>query len=55
MAGKPAFLSYSDFETILIAPDAFISRFPEDCSCFSRTITFGEIGQHIPLFEALKT
>lgn len=54
-ANNPKWLNYSDFETILLAPSAFIRRHPEETSLFDRSITYEEAASFAPLFgEALR-
>ncbi len=51
-ANSKAWLDYSDFEVVLLAPSAFITRNAECVSQFDRPITYQDVAQHVPLFEA---
>lgn len=42
--------SYSDFETMLIAPTSFTARFPSACRIFDRFVSHEDIGRFIPEF-----
>lgn len=54
MANQPRWLSYADFETILLAPAAFIERHQECAAQFDRSITYEEAAAFVPLMgEAL--
>ena len=45
-----AWLAYSDFETILLAPAAFLSRNAECASQFDRAISYEDVARFAPLF-----
>ena len=50
MLGKPKYLNYFDFETILVAPDSFRSMYRSECNLFDRYISFNQIAKFIPEF-----
>jgi len=50
MLGRADYLSYRDYETMLIAPIAFRKRFPSDCDCFSSFIAYEELAKYVPLY-----
>lgn len=53
-ANTPGWLSYVDFETILLAPLAFIEANRESANQFDRTISYESVALFVPLFaEAL--
>lgn len=49
-ARTPKWLSYHDFETILIAPGEFVGRHPDCVAQFDRAISYEEISSFVPLF-----
>ena len=52
-AFEEGWLSYSDFETILIAPRDFIATHGDQCRQFDVTITYEEIARFVPIFGSL--
>jgi hypothetical protein len=48
--GNPKYQSYTDFETVLVAPKAFYHRNEQACRVFDRYIPHEDIAQFIPLF-----
>jgi hypothetical protein len=50
MARKERYLSYQDFETILIAPRSFIDAHLDCQAQFDRAIAYEALARHIPLF-----
>ncbi|MBT2187555.1 hypothetical protein [Sphingobium nicotianae] len=52
MANQPRWLSYSDFETIILAPSSFIERHRECANQFDRAITYEQIARFVPLMQA---
>ena len=50
-AFDPAWLNYSDFETILMAPKIFIEANLESAGQFDRCITYEDVGLFVPLFR----
>jgi hypothetical protein len=49
--GNPRYGGYADFETILLAPEAFRQRNASQASLFGCFISHEAVGQHIPLFR----
>jgi hypothetical protein len=52
MRGKAQYMDYSDFETILLAPDAFLADHRDVISHFDRCITYESVAAEIPIFGA---
>ncbi len=53
-ANDPRYLNYEDFETVLIAPAAFIAAHGVCVSEFDRSLAYEAIGEWVPaFFEAL--
>jgi hypothetical protein len=52
MANKVAYLNYTDFATILLAPRDFRERFTSDCALFEVFIAYEEVAHFIPAFSA---
>jgi hypothetical protein len=50
MAGKIKYGDYSDFETVLIAPQKFSERWPEGCAKFDCYVSHEDISAHLPHF-----
>jgi hypothetical protein len=50
MANDARFLSYSDFETVLVAPAEFIARHSDCVKQFDRSITYEQVAEFAPLF-----
>jgi hypothetical protein len=50
MARRERYLSYEDFETVLIAPSAFLGIHADCRAQFDRTISYEALAEHIPLF-----
>ena len=48
--GQPKYGSYTDFETLLIAPRGFAEKFPRECGIFDRFIPHEEIARFVPEF-----
>lgn len=51
MARKERYLSYEDFETILIAPQIFLDSHADCRAQFDRAISYEALAQQIPLFS----
>lgn len=49
-ANNSRWLNYIDFETILMAPNAFIEANSEQASQFDRTISYEAVGKFVPAF-----
>jgi hypothetical protein len=49
-ANQSKWLSYTDYETILMAPQAFLDANEQCVAQFDRSIPYEEIGNFIPLF-----
>jgi hypothetical protein len=49
--GNPRYGGYTDFETVLLAPEAFRQRNTGQASLFGCFISHEAVGQHIPLFR----
>lgn len=49
-ANDPHWLSYSDFETILLAPCAFHGMNADALAQFDRALSYEEIGSFVPIF-----
>lgn len=49
--GNPKYQSYTDFETVLVAPKMFYQRNESACRLFHRYIPHEDIAQFIPLFR----
>ena len=50
MAGKPEFMNYSGFTTILLAPDSFLQGNADKVGHFSCLISYESYAQYIPVF-----
>ncbi|MFC4526234.1 hypothetical protein ISN76_19590 [Dyella halodurans] len=48
--GNPKYRSYTDYETVLVAPKVFYARNEAACGFFDRYVSHEEIGLFIPLF-----
>jgi hypothetical protein len=51
MSNQSKYLSYTDFQTILICPETFQARYPDECRLFDAYISFEEIAAFVPAFE----
>lgn len=51
MANSPTWLNYLDFETILLAPEAFIEANREAATQFDRTISYENTARFAPSFS----
>lgn len=51
MANKPEYLSYSDYQTILICTESFRESYPGDAALFDLAFTFDELASHISHFR----
>jgi hypothetical protein len=51
MAGKPEYMDYSKFTTILLAPKRFFDKHHDEALHFDCFISYESIAQIIPLFE----
>jgi hypothetical protein len=49
--GNPKYCSYSDFETVLIAPQTFFDDNPAEAKKFDRYISHEQIAAHLPSFR----
>jgi len=49
--GNAHYGGYSDFDTILLAPEAFKQRHPSQAALFGRFISHETVGEYIPLFR----
>jgi hypothetical protein len=45
------YLSYDDFQTILLAPEAFVRKYPEKSALFDCHISYEAISAFIPEFS----
>lgn len=52
-ANTPQWLSYVDFETILLAPQAFIEANKDAANQFDRTISYESAARFAPIFAAV--
>jgi hypothetical protein len=50
MANREDYLAYDDFETILISPAAFRSKYKIACDLFDSRVSYEELAQFIPEF-----
>ncbi|KQW21189.1 hypothetical protein ASC80_13815 [Afipia sp. Root123D2] len=50
---KNKWVSYDDFETIIIAPKSYLLGNIAECKKFDRMISYERIGQHIPEYETV--
>jgi hypothetical protein len=50
MANEERWLNYADFETLLLAPAAFLAANPACASQFDRTLAYEEVGRFVPKF-----
>lgn len=50
MAGNPKYGDYSDFETVLIAPQKFYERWPGGSAKFDRYVSHEDISTHLQEF-----
>jgi hypothetical protein len=55
MANKPQFMSYSEFATVLIAPNSFLEVNTDAVSHFDTCIAYESIAQHVPLISSVLT
>ena len=51
MARQPRFMNYDDYETVLLAPAAFVAKYSSDCAHFDRVITYESLAAFIPEFS----
>lgn len=51
--GRPKYQSYTDFVTVLVAPEAFRLRNQSQAAVFDVFISHEEIAEYIPLFRSL--
>lgn len=51
MQGKPEFLAYTKFSTVLLAPDRFRTKFPDKSDLFDKFISYEEISEFLPEFR----
>ena len=49
--GVEKYGNYSQWGTVLVAPEAFRARFPEDSAKFDAFISYEDIAQFVPLFD----
>ena len=49
--GDAKYQSYTDFETVLVAPKVFFERNRDDAQKFDRFVSHEEIAKHVPLFS----
>jgi hypothetical protein len=49
--GNPRYGGYADFDTILLAPEAFRQRNASQASLFGSFVSHESVGQYIPLFR----
>ncbi len=52
--GNSRYGGYKDFDTVLLAPDAFRQRNASQAALFGCFISHEAVGQHIPLFQQAK-
>ena len=50
-AGKPKYLNYTSHQTVLLAPQSFRDRFPEECGMFDCFIPHEEVAAVLPAFS----
>jgi hypothetical protein len=53
MANKQEYLGYQDFETILIAPQAFMKKYETACGHFDAHISYEDIALFVPEFASI--
>jgi hypothetical protein len=51
MANQPKFLTYADFQTVLLAPRAFQQKYRSDCALFDIAISHEEVAAAVPYFK----
>jgi len=51
MANKQKYMNYSDFATILLAPQGFINEHTDQVEYFDCLITYESIAETIPEFD----
>jgi hypothetical protein len=51
MANRSEYLNYQDFETILIAPIAFMEKYRDSCDHFDSFIPYEDIAAFIPEYQ----
>ncbi|WP_153066737.1 hypothetical protein [Xanthomonas arboricola] len=49
--GNPRYGGYTDFETVLLAPEVFRQRNTDQAALFDRFISHEAVGHYIPLFQ----
>ena len=47
---NPHYGNYSEFDTVLVAPAAFLATHPEQAACFGCRVSHEELARYIPLF-----
>jgi len=52
MAFKANYMNYSDFTTILLAPESFCDKHKEEIKAFDAIITYESVATRIPLFAS---
>ena len=50
MANQERYLNYKDFETMLIAPKAYLAAHPSHCTHFHTCVPYEDIARFIPEF-----
>ena len=54
MANDDRWLNYSDFETVLLAPETFIRNNSGPAEQFDRAITYESVAEFVPLFRQIE-
>jgi hypothetical protein len=52
MLNRSQFLSHSDFQTVLLAPTSFRSRFAVDAALFDVFLSYEEVARFVPAYAA---
>ena len=52
MLNNPEYLSYSDYQTVLLAPRQFRDRYEADASLFDVFLSYEEVAHFLPAFAA---
>jgi len=52
MLNRSEYLSHSDFQTVLLAPTSFRTRYAKESELFDVFISYEEVGQFLPSFAA---
>ena len=50
MAGQERFMNYSEYETMLLAPRAFLEMYGDRCAVFGSSVSYEDVSALVPEF-----